>query len=106
MNGWFYLIIAGIFEMLWALTLKFSEGFTKASYSILTIVFMLISLLLLSFSLKTLPMGTAYACWTAIGSVGVIVIGMMFLGESTSILRVFLLLVIVASIVGLKITSI
>lgn len=105
MNSWIYLVIAGIFEMIWVLALKFSDNFQKAGYVILTAVAMILSLLFLSLSFKTIPTGTAYACWTAIGAVGVILVGMIFLGESTSFLRIFFISLIVIGIVGLKIAS-
>lgn len=105
MNSWIYLVIAGIFEMIWVLALKFSDNFQKAGYVILTTVAMILSLLFLSLSFKTIPTGTAYACWTAIGAVGVILVGMIFLGESTSFLRIFFISLIVIGIVGLKIAS-
>ncbi len=105
MNSWIYLIIAGIFEMAWVLALKFSENFTKLLFSVLTVIFMILSLIFLSLSFKTIPTGTAYACWTAIGAVGVIVVGMIFFGESTSILRIGFLAMIIIGIVGLKLTT-
>ena len=105
MNSWIYLVIAGIFEMIWVLALKFSDNFQKAGYVILTAVAMILSLLFLSLSFKTIPTGTAYACWTAIGAVGVILVGMIFLGESTSFLRIFFISLIVIGIVGIKIAS-
>ena len=105
MNSWIYLIIAGIFEMAWVLALKFSENFTKLIFSALTIIFMILSLLFLSFSFKTIPMGTAYACWTAIGAIGVIIFGIFFLGESANLLRIFFIGLVIAGIIGLKITA-
>lgn len=105
MNSWIYLVIAGIFEMGWVLALKFSENFTKLIFSALTIIFMILSLLFLSFSFKTIPMGTAYACWTAIGAIGVIIFGIFFLGESANILRIFFIGLVIAGIIGLKITT-
>ena len=105
MNSWIYLLIAGIFEMIWVLALKFSDNFQKVGYVILTAVAMILSLLFLSLSFKTIPTGTDYACWTAIRAVGVILVGMIFLGESTSFLRIFFISLIVIGIVGLKIAS-
>lgn len=89
----------------WVLSLKFSENFTKHIFTALTIILMILSLLFLSLSFKTIPMGTAYACWTAIGAVGVIVFGILFLGESANALRLFFIALIVAGIMGLKLTS-
>ena len=105
MNSWIYLVIAGIFEMAWVLALKFSENFTKLIFSVLTIIFMILSLLFLSFSFKTIPMGTAYACWTAIGAIGVIIFGIFFLGESANLLRIFFIGLVIAGIIGLKVTT-
>lgn len=105
MNSWIYLIIAGIFEMIWVVSLKLSDNFQKISYVILTVAAMILSLIFLSLSFDGIPTGTAYACWTAIGAVGVIVFGMLFLGESTSFLRVLFISMIVIGIVGLKLTN-
>lgn len=91
--------------MLWVLSLRLSENFTKIPFIILTAVFMIISLILLSLSFESIPMGTAYACWTAIGAVGVLVIGILFLGESADILRIFFILLVVAGIIGINLTS-
>lgn len=105
MNSWIYLVIAGIFEMAWVLALKFSQNFTKLTYSILVVVFMALSLILLSMSFESIPMGTAYACWTAIGAVGVLIFGIFFLGESSSVLRLFFITLIVAGVIGLNLTG-
>lgn len=105
MNSWIYLVIAGIFEMGWVLALKFSENFTRLLFAVLTVIFMILSLIFLSFSFKTIPMGTAYACWTAIGAIGVIIFGIFFLGESVNILRIFFICLVISGIIGLKLTS-
>lgn len=105
MNSWICLIIAGIFEMLWVLSLELSDGFSKIKYILLTIIFMIISIVLLSFSFETISMGTAYACWTAIGAIGVIIIGMLFLNESTSFVRLAFIAMVIIGIVGLKLTT-
>ena len=105
MNSWICLIIAGIFEMLWVLSLELSDGFSKIKYILLTIIFMIISIVLLSFSFETIPMGTAYACWTAIGAIGVIIIGMIFFNESTSFVRLGFIAMVIIGIVGLKLTT-
>ena len=81
MNSWVILVIAGLFEMAWVLALKFSNNFSNLFYAALVVIFMSLSLVLLSISFQTIPMGTAYACWTAIGSIGGIVFGMRLLGE-------------------------
>lgn len=104
MDSWIYLIIAGIFEMMWVLALKFSENFTKVLFLILTVIFMILSLIFLSLSFKTIPIGTAYACWTAIGTVGVIIISLIFFKETMSILRFFFIAIIIIGVIGLKLT--
>lgn len=103
--AWAYLTVAGLFEIGWAIGLKYSEGFSKPVPSLLTAVAMAISLWLLSLAMKSIPVGTAYAVWTGIGAVGVAVLGMVLFGESREILRVICLFLIVAGIVGLKFVS-
>lgn len=103
--AWLYLAVAGLFECGWAIGLKYTEGFTKLIPSILTVSAMAISFWLLSVSLKSIPVGTAYAVWTGIGAVGVAIMGMVLFGESRDIVRVFCLLLIVAGILGLKLVS-
>lgn len=105
MNAWIYLLIAGLSEIGWALSLKFSQGFTKLYPSITTILLMILSFGLLGYSLKQIPIGVAYAIWTAIGAIGVAIIGMMFLGESKSLTKVICLILIIMGIIGLKATS-
>lgn len=105
MNSWIYLIVAGIFEMAWVISLKLSENFTKFNYSILVIVFMALSIILLSMSFDSIPTGTAYACWTAIGAIGVLVVGILFFGESVGALRLFFIMLIVAGVIGLNLTT-
>lgn len=102
MNPWIYLIIA---EIGWALSLKFSEGFTNTIMSISTVVIMIISLLFLSLALKEIQIGTAYAIWTAIGAVGVAIVGMIFLGETKTIVRIFCIMLVIAGIIGLKLSG-
>ena len=103
--AWVYLFIAGLFECVWAIGLKYTEGFSKPIPSIITLVAMAISFWLLSVAMRTLPTGTAYAVWTGIGAVGVASIGMFFLGEPKEIIRILCLLLIVSGIVGLKLVS-
>ena len=105
MNSWIYLIVAGLFEMAWVLALSFSDNFTNYLFVFLTAIFMILSLIFLSLSFKTIPMGTAYACWTAIGAVGVIVFGILFLGESANLFRIFCIGLIIAGVMGLKLSS-
>ncbi len=103
--AWVYLGVAGLFEIGWAIGLKYSDGFSKPLASFLTVVAMGFSLWLLAVAMKTIPVGTAYAVWTGIGAVGVAVLGMVLFGESREILRVLCLFLIIAGIVGLKVVS-
>jgi len=103
--AWVYLITAGLFECVWAIGLKYTEGFSKPIPSVITLVAMAISFALLANAMRTIPVGTAYAIWTGIGAVGVALIGMFFLGESKDVLRMLCLLLIVCGIVGLKLVS-
>lgn len=99
---WFYLILAGMFEVVWAVGLKYTEGFTKLYPSLFTLSAMLISFLLLAQSLKTLPIGTAYAVWTGIGAAGTVIYGIYFLGEPASVCRLVCIGLIIVAMVGLK----
>ena len=103
--AWTYLAVAGLFEIGWAIGLKYSDGFSKPMPSLLTAVAMGFSLWLLSIAMRSIPVGTAYAVWTGIGAVGVAVLGMVLFGESREFLRVFCLFLIIAGIVGLKVIS-
>ncbi len=103
--NWLALIIAGLFEIAWALGLKYTQGFTKLIPSLFTGVAMFISFILLSYSLRTIPIGTAYAVWTGIGACGTLLFGMYFLGESRDPIRISCILVIIICIVILKITN-
>ena len=103
--AWIYLLIAGILEILWAISMKYAEGFTKLWPTVTTAVAMLLSLLLLSQALKTLPVGTGYAVWTGIGAAGTAILGILLFGESREIGRLACIVLIVAGIVGLKLTS-
>jgi quaternary ammonium compound-resistance protein SugE len=100
--AWFVLIFAGLLEVVWAVGLKYTQGFTRPIPSLITVAAMVVSMLLLANAMKTLPVGTAYAVWTGIGAVGAAVMGMLLLGESTHILRIISLCLIVAGIIGLK----
>lgn len=106
MNSWIYLVIAGICEVLWAVPLKISDGFTKLIPSILVIVFMILSLIFLELSLKDIPLGTAYACWTAIGVIGTVIAGIFLFNESISLNRIIFLLLIIIGICGLRLSSV
>lgn len=103
--AWIYLVIAGLFEMVWAIGLKYSHGFTRLKPSLVTIGGMIISFYLLSLATKTLPIGTAYAVWTGIGALGTVILGMLIFHEPVTTLRILFLLLIFSGICGLKITS-
>ncbi|HGJ5883666.1 quaternary ammonium compound efflux SMR transporter SugE [Arsenophonus sp.] len=100
--AWLILLIAGLLEIVWAIGLKYTQGFTRLTPSIITLVAMLFSVVLLAYVMKTLPTGTAYAVWTGIGAVGTAIIGIIFLGESASLFRLLSLGLIFAGIIGLK----
>lgn len=103
--SWFILIIAGAFEICWAVGLKYSDGFTKFWPSFFTIVSMVISMLLLAYAVKEIPVGTAYAVWTGIGAVGTAILGIYLFSESSEFIRLFFIFLIVIGIVGLKFYS-
>ncbi len=103
--AWGYLAIAGLFEIAWAIGLKYSDGFSKLVPSVLTALAMAVSVWMLSIAMKTIPVGTAYAVWTGIGAVGVAILCMFLFGESREILRLVFLFLIVTGIVGLKLVS-
>ena len=103
--AWTYLFIAGLFEIGWAIGLKYSEGFTRLGPSVATIVSMLISVWLLGIAVRTLPVGTAYAVWTGIGTAGTAILGILLFGESAAALRLVCIVLVVAGILGLKFLS-
>lgn len=103
--GWLALLLAGLFEVVWASGLKYTEGFTKLTPSLITIAAMTISFWLLSYSLKTLPLSTSYAIWTGIGTVGTFVFGILWLGESSEIIKLIFVGFILVGIIGLKIIT-
>jgi quaternary ammonium compound-resistance protein SugE len=103
--AWIYLVIAGLLEIAWAIGLKYTEGWTKLVPSLLTGAALVVSFYFLSMAVKTLPIGTAYAVWTGIGTVGATILGMVIFGESREVSRIICILLIVAGIVGLKLTS-
>src|SRR3990172_4404104 len=102
---WFILFFAGLFEVGWAIGLKYTEGFTKLWPTVFTILSIIISMGLLGYTLKFLPVGTAYAVWTGIGAVGTAILGIILFGESKELIRIFFIFLIVAGIVGLRIFS-
>ncbi len=103
--AWVYLFVAGVFEIVWATGLKYTEGFTQLWPSVGTVLAMGVSFWFLSHALKTIPMGTAYAVWTGIGAVGVAILGIVLFDESRDFVRLFCILVIVAGIVGLRLST-
>jgi quaternary ammonium compound-resistance protein SugE len=100
--AWVYLFLAGLFEIGWAIGLKYTEGFSRFWPSVWTILSMAVSFALMSLALKTLPMGTAYAVWTGIGAVGTVIVSIFLFGESAAPGRLFCIALIVGGIVGLK----
>jgi len=103
--AWLYLLLAGLLEVVWAIGMKYSEGFSKSTPTVMTIAGMIASFYFLSLALKTLPIGTAYAIWTGIGAVGTVIFGMIFLGEPHHLGRMLFLFMVIAGIIGLKITA-
>lgn len=103
--SWLILVIAGLLEVVWAVGLKYTHGFSRLLPSVITITAMVISVVLLSWAMKTLPTGTAYAVWTGIGAVGAAIAGIVLLGESASLARIASLALIVIGIIGLKLST-
>ena len=99
------LVIAGGFEVFWSTCMKFSEGFTKPLYTVLTIAGMVVSFLFLSQATKVLPLGTAYAIWTGIGALGAVIVGTVLFKEPLSVLRILFMVLLLTGIIGLKATS-
>lgn len=103
--AWVYLFAAGVLEVVWAVGLKYTEGFTRLAPSVVTLIAMAGSVLLLGMALRHLPLGTAYAIWTGIGTVGTAIAGMMLLGEPAGALRMLCIGLIIAGIFGLKLLT-
>ena len=103
--SWIILFIAGLLEVVWAIGLKYTHGFTRLTPSVITVTAMIVSIVLLSWAMRSLPVGTAYAVWTGIGAVGAAITGILRLGESASLARIASLALIVAGIVGLKLST-
>lgn len=101
---WIYILIASVFEISWAVGLKYSEGFTQLKATILTIITMILSYVFLSLGAKDIPIGTAYAVWTGIGAVGTAVYGIIFFDEPRDLLRIAFIFLIVIGIIGLRLT--
>ena len=105
MTAWLCLLLAGLFEIIWEMTLKYSDGFTRLWPSLATAAAVALSFGFMAVSLKTLPFGTVYAVWGGIGAAGTMVIGMLAFGDSTDALRVASLLLILVGLVGLKLAT-
>jgi quaternary ammonium compound-resistance protein SugE len=103
--AWLALFVAGLFEIGWAIGLKYTEGFTRLWPSVLTLAAMALSMLLLGYALRTLPVGTGYAVWVGIGALGTAILGMVLFNESREPLRLLCLLLIFAGVVGLKLVT-
>lgn len=103
--AWVVLIVAGLLEVVWAYSMKISEGFSKLTPSILTIVFMAASFALLSYAMKSLPLGTAYTVWTGIGAVGSFLVGIFVLGEPANAMRMLAAVLIISGLVLMKVSS-
>jgi quaternary ammonium compound-resistance protein SugE len=103
--AWIWLLLAGLAEIGWMVAMKFSDGFTRIGWAAVTVVLMGISVLLTSFAVRVIPMGTAYAVWTGIGAAGIALVGMLYFGEPRTALRIACIFLIVAGIVGLRIAA-
>ena len=103
--AWAILILAGVFEVIWAYSMKMSEGFTRLTPSVVTIIFMILSVVLLSISMRTLPLGTAYTVWTGIGAMGSFILGIMVLNEPMTAMRMIAAVLIVSGLVLMKLSS-
>ena len=103
--NWLILVIAGLFEIVWAIGIKYTEGFSRLWPSVGTLAAMVVSIILLGIAMKSLPVGTAYAVWVGVGAVGTAIFGILLFGESASAMRLLSLGLIVAGIVGLKLAT-
>ena len=103
--AWLWLLLAGLLEVTWALSLKYSEGFTRFVPSVVTLAALALSMVLLSVAVRTLPIGTAYGVWVGIGALGAAVLGVVLFDEPLSAARVFFLALLLVAIIGLRLTS-
>lgn len=103
--SWIILVIAGLLEVVWAVGLKYTHGFSRLTPSVITVTEMIVSMALLAWAMKSLPVGTAYAVWTGIGAVGAAITGIVLLGESANPMRLASLALIVLGIIGLKLST-
>lgn len=102
---WIYLLIAGIFEIAWAIGLKLSDGFSNLTVTILTLLGVAASFYFLAISLKNIPLGTAYAIWTGIGTIGTVIFGIFLFKEPVTVARIVCIMLIISGITGLKLLS-
>lgn len=105
MLSWFYLFLAGVFEIGWAVGLKYTDGFTRLWPSLGTAGSMIVSLFLLGLALRDLPLGTAYAVWVGIGIVGTVMFGMLYMGEGVHFARILCIALIITGVIGLKLSA-
>ena len=103
--AWITLLLAGLFEIVWAYSMKLSDGFTKVTPTIVTIAFMILSFGLLSYAMRTLPLGTAYTIWTGIGAIGSFLVGIFILGEPATAMRMLAAVLIISGLVLMKLSS-
>jgi quaternary ammonium compound-resistance protein SugE len=103
--AWVILVVAGLFEVGWAIGLKYTEGFTQLGPTIWTVLAMVISLWLLGIAMRSLPVGTAYSIWVGVGAVGTVILGIVLLGEPANAARLMSVALIIAGIVGLKLAT-
>ncbi|MGY5393621.1 DMT family transporter [Acinetobacter sp. NigerLNRRAM0016] len=103
--AWIVLVLAGMFEVIWAYSMKMSEGFTRFIPSVITLIFMVLSFALLAYAMRTLPLGTAYTIWTGIGVIGSFLVGIFILGEPASALRMLAAVLIISGLVLMKVAS-
>lgn len=105
MSPWIVLVLAGLLEIAWAISLKLSEGFTRFGWSAVTVVALAASMILLAIATRQLPIGTAYAVWVGIGAAGTAVVGMLLLGEPASLARLGFLSLLIIALIGLKLVT-
>ncbi|MCB0720728.1 MAG: multidrug efflux SMR transporter [Ignavibacteriae bacterium] len=103
--AWIYILIASVFEISWAIGLKYSDGLSKVGPTIFTVITMILSFYFLALGVKEIPIGTGYAVWTGIGVVGTAILGMILFGESKELVRIFFIMLIIGGIVGLRLTT-
>lgn len=103
--AWIVLVLAGMFEVIWAYSMKMSEGFTRFVPSVITLIFMVLSFALLAYAMRSLPLGTVYTIWTGIGAVGSFLLGIFILGEPASALRMLAAVLIISGLVLMKVAS-